>query len=276
VGTPPGQPDPGVLVENVKSSLSEYNGEAERVKQQLDAGVPIAPDRIGAALDKARSWVQYLAPGGPLSASFPAHLPTPVYVDLLAQVNALQRRAQQWVDYFEPIWQRHSTLESTAAHDEQACLAQIAHANQIVDQRSNSFYMNSGSMTSLQMQGYVNDMNDLLATFDTWRSATNQLLASGHPAPSQALERLVARAQDKLQMFRQSCHNKEVFENFQRQQGQFPPLGPAYGGRPGPGSPEWFDGVTGRRCYWCGWDLAGLPVPVVTCPNCGRFPQPHG
>ena len=272
-GVPPAQPDAGSLIDGVRASLTDFDREARGVKQQLDAGAQVAPDTVGSALDKARSWVQYLAPGGPLSASFPTHLPTPVYLGLLTQVNGLQRLAQQWVDYFEPIWQRHSTMAASLANDERACLAQIAHAEAIVGQRRQSFYSNSATMGSAQMQMYVNQMNDLLAAFGTWRTAADDLRASGRAAPSQALDRLVARAQETLQMFQQSCHNRQRFEGSMGQPGPFAPPGVGYGGRPGPGSPEWYEGMMGMRCYWCGWDLGGRPV--TTCPNCGRFPQPH-
>ena len=49
---------------------------------------------------------------------------------------------------------------------------------------------------------------------------------------------------------------------------------PSVGGQPGPGSPEWYQAEMGMNCYWCHWSLTGLPQPVVTCPNCGRFPKP--
>jgi hypothetical protein len=269
----PGAP-PTVLalaaeIDNAKQQFSTFTSQATALKTSIGRGEAVTDEQIGSALDKARAWVDYFGPHGPLCRGFPASIPPQVYVDALARVGQLQRLAEQWVGYFNPLWEKRSSSEQGLAQDEEGCLQRAAQAEQMVKQRQMSFTLNSSNLSSQQMQGYIQELNDLLATVHGW------IATAKGPACARRLEGLSQQINSVLGNFRYSYNSKRAFEEFQRQQGLLPPSGgPIRTGRPGPGSPEWYTAITGMNCYWCGQDFGGLPKPVITCPHCGRFPQP--
>jgi hypothetical protein len=256
-------------IDSARSEFGAFTSHATELEAAINRGEAVSDSQIGGALDNARAWVEYFGPHGPLCRGFPASTPAAVYVDAMARVGQLQRVAQQWAGYFAPLWEQRSSERQSSAGDEQECLQRAAQTEQAVTQRQMSFTLNSSSLSSQQMEGYIHELNDLLAQVQGW-----QAQARG-PACSQRLATLIQKITSVLQTFRYSCDSRRSFEAFQRQQGWLPPPGGGFpAGRPGPGSPEWYTAITGMNCYWCGQNLSGFPQPVVTCPRCGRFPQP--
>ncbi len=126
--------------------------------------------------------VDYFGPHGPLCRGFPASIPPQVYVDALARVGQLQRLAEQWVGYFKPLWEKRSSSEQGLAQDEEGCLQRAAQAEQMVKQRQMSFTLNSSNLSSQQMQGYIQELNDLLATVHGWIATAKGLRRVSAPA----------------------------------------------------------------------------------------------
>jgi hypothetical protein len=265
-GAPPAALALSAEIDNAKKEFAVFVSAVAQLQAALERGAMVTDDQIGSALDKARAWVEYFGPEGPLCRGFPPSVPPQVFVDARARVGQLQRSAQQCVDYLTPMWEKRSLSQQRLAREEEECLQRIAQAEQLVKQRQVSFALNSSSLSSGQMESYIQELNNLLAATSTW-SATG--------ACAQRKQALVQQISSVLSTFRYSQHNRGSFEQFQRQQGTLPSFGGAAAtGRPGPGSPEWFSGIMGWNCYWCQRDLRGLPHPVAICPNCGRFPQP--
>lgn len=264
-GAPPVALALSAEIDNAKKEFTVFVSTVAQLQAALERGAVVTDDQIGGALDKARAWVEYLGPDGPLCRGFPPSIPPQVFVDARARVGQLQRSAQQCVDYLKPMWEKRSLSQQKLAREEEECLRRIAQAEQLVKQRQVSFA--SSSLSSGQMETHIQELNNLLAAISTWP-------ATG--ACTQRKQALVQQIRSVLNTFRYSQHNRGTFEQFQRQQRMLPPFGGgAATGRPGPGSPEWFSGIMGWNCYWCRQDLRGLPQPVAICPKCGRFPQPR-
>lgn len=269
-GAPPAVPSVAAEIEHAREQFRAFTVEAGALEARLDKGQAVAPGEIGAALDNARAWVEYLGPAGPLRRGFPPLTAARVYVDALARIGELQRVAQQWFDYLAPLWERISTAPQAQARAEAECLDQVTRAEQLFNERRYAFTLGSGNMTPEQVEGRIREMQDLLASVQTLATGT-----AG--ACQQRSAYLVSRIQSSLRdEFQLTLNSRRAWVNYQRQQGWVDPGGGPGSGRPGPGSPEWYQGISGMNCYWCRWSLTGLPTPVVLCPNCGRFPQPHG
>jgi hypothetical protein len=164
---------------------------------------------------------------------------------------------------------------SSQIQDEQSSLRILAAEEQALSARLNFFSMSVSSASSDQILGYVNELHEFIGRFEAYRLAANSLRQQGHPAVSDGIEALIQRAQYNLDTYEFARRSRKAFEDFQRSQGQQPTSSaPRTSGRPGPGSPEWFNAVMGNQCYWCGFDLYSFPKPVAICPRCGRIPSP--
>lgn len=180
-----------------------------------------------------------------------------------------QRVAQQWVEYFTPLWEVRSSAKNELAQDEQQCLQRAAQAEQTLDQQQMSYALNSSSLSSQQIQGYIQNLNNLFAEVNSWVRA-----ARTDPC-AQRLQEVIQKIMSALETLRSAYNSRFSYENFLRQQGRLPPAGGGMAtGRPGPGSPQWTAAIMGLNCYWCGFYLNRSLPPGQICPNCGRFPQP--
>lgn len=272
-GAPPAVPALTAEIEQARDQFRALTVELSALEGRLDRGEPVAAEEIGGALDKARAWVEYLGPSGPLRRGFPPFTPPTVYIDALARISELQRVAQQWVDALAPRWQRISSAPQAHADAEQQCLELVARAEQSFSTCSTSFTLSSSGMSSAQIEERLREVDQLLASVRT--------LAAGATGECRSrADALVARIEgSRAEVFEFTLRSRRAWEDFQRQQGGTAGSGGAAGaggtGRPGPGSPEWYAAVSGMNCYWCGWSFVGLPQPVFRCPHCGMFPEPH-
>lgn len=128
------------------------------------------------------------------------------------------------------------------------------------------------SPSSVQIQGFINDLNAILGRLFAYGSTAADLASKGRPAYGHRLQALIDRVKSNVQVQQRACQSRIAFENAMG----VPAYQPGYAAPSFPrrGGPEWFTAVMGYRCYWCGMDLWGLRQPVVICPNCGRFPTP--
>ena len=262
-------PTPATEINNAATEFNVYTSRALELEAAINRGEAVPSEKIGNALDNARAWTEYFGPDGPLRRGFPASTAAQEYVDALARVSQQQRVAQQWVEYFTPLWEARSSSQNELARDEQQCLQNAAQAEQILNQRQMSFALNSSSLSSQQIQGYIQDLNNLFAEVNTWVRA-----ARTDPC-ARRLQEVIQKIMSVLETLRSAYNSRFSYENFLRQQGRLPPAGGGIPtGRPGPGSPEWTAAIMGLNCYWCGFYLNRSLPPGQICPNCGRFPQP--
>jgi hypothetical protein len=128
------------------------------------------------------------------------------------------------------------------------------------------------SPSSAQIQGFINDLNAILGRLFAYGSTSADLASKGRPAYGQRLQALIDRVKYNVQTQQFAYRSRIAFETAMG----VPANQPGYSPSPLPrrGGPEWFMATMGYRCYWCGYDLSGLPKPVAICPNCGRFPTP--
>ena len=260
---------PATGIDKAAKEFNEYTSQAMELEAAVKRGEAVPSEKIRSALDRARAWAEYFGPNGPLRQEIPASATAQEYVDAAARVSQLQRVAEQWVEYFTPLWGTRASSGSDLVRDEQQCLQWATQAEQTLNQRQMSYALNSSSLSSGQIQAYIQETNDLLA------EVTTRIAAAKGVACRQRLEGVRQRITRNLDTFRQAYGSRASYENFLRQQGRLPPLGGGIPtGRPGPNSPEWTAAVMGLNCYWCGFNLnRSLPVGQI-CPNCGRFPQP--
>jgi hypothetical protein len=269
LGAPPAVPAVSAEIEHARDQFHAFTEEARALEARVDRGEGVISGEIGAALDKARGWVEYLGPAGPLRRGFPPSTDAQVYVDALARIGEVQRVAEQWVGYLAPLWERISAAPQAQARAEAECLQRVATAEKTFSERRFAFTLSSGSMAPQQIEERIREMNDLLASVRT-------LAAGASGACYERANFLAGKIEKSLrEEFEFTLGSRRSWYTFQVQQGRIGPGGGPGSGRPGPGSPEWFQGAMGMNCYWCGSSLAGLPAPVYLCPRCGRFPQPH-
>ncbi len=267
-GAPPAVPAVSAEIANANEHFNVFTAQARELESSIARNETVTSDQIGNLLDNARAWVDYFGPDGPLWRGFPPSVSPQVYVDAHARVSQLQRVAQQWVDYLQPLWEKGASVSQDRARQEEDCLRQVSQAEATVRQRQVSFSLNSASLSPAQMQSYIQELNDILATAQGW-AATAPTAAC-----SQRIQQLIAQIANVQSTFDFTLRSRSAYGG--PLPGALPPSGWSAGsGRPGPGSPEWFQGITGMNCYWCGQSLTGLPAPVVVCPNCGRFPEPQ-
>jgi hypothetical protein len=260
---------PATKINNAAKEFNVYTSHAMELEAAINRGEAVPDDKVGNALDNARAWAEYFGPNGPLRGEFPASASAQGYVDALARVSKLQRVAQQWVEYFTPLWEVRSSSRNERARDEQQCLQRAAQAEQTLKQWQLSYALNANSLSSQQIQGYIQEVNNLFAEVNTW------IAAARGAACRQRLQEVIQKITSALETFRFSYNNRIKYENFWRQRGQLPPGGGGIPtGRPGPGSPQWTAASMGLNCYWCGIYLNRSLPPGQICPNCGRFPRP--
>jgi hypothetical protein len=227
----PSEPVPGyeqidVRIEEAKQQMSSFTTAASALEKDLAGAAPGATARIGPILDQARAWVTYLSPDGPLVSGIPPQAPTAVSIRYLTQIAGYERLARQWVDYLQAAANQQSAPQHDAAPDEQSCLRQIEEGSQQVNAQTMAFTLNSGNMSSYQMQSSINELNALLARLQSLRPATNRLLFAGQPACSQRLESLIGSLQSKLGLFQSSLQRQRTFEAAQGwPPGPLPPFG---------------------------------------------------
>lgn len=265
----PTAPTPATEINNAGKEFQLYTSHALELEAAINRGEAVPDNKIGNALDNARAWAEYFGPNGPAGRGFPASTAAQGYVNALAWVSQQQRVAQQWVEYFTPLWEARSSSQNELARDEQQCLQQADQAEQTLNQRQMSFTLNSSSLSSQQIQVYIQELNNLFAEVNTWvRAATGDACAK-------RLQEVIQKILSALEILRSAYNSRFLYENSLGQQGRLPPAGggiPA--GRPGPGSPQWTAAIMGLNCYWCGFYLNRSLAPGQVCPNCGRFPQP--
>jgi hypothetical protein len=265
----PTAPPPATEIDNAAKEFNVYTSHALELEAAINRGEAIPDDKIGNALDNARAWAEYFGPNGPLHQGSPASTAAQGYVDALARMSQQQRIAQQWVDYFMPLWEVRSSSRNELARDERQCLQRAAQAEQTLSQRQMSYALSANSISSQQIQGYIQELNNLSAEVNTW------IAAARGTACRQRLQEVIQKITSALETFRFSYNSRASYENFWRQRGQLPPVGGGMPtGRPGPGSPEWTAASMGLNCYWCGFYLNRSLARGQICPNCGRFPQP--
>jgi hypothetical protein len=126
------------------------------------------------------------------------------------------------------------------------------------------------SPSSVQIQGFVNDLNAILSRLFGYGSTAADLASKGRPAYGQRLQALIGRVKSNVQTQEMAYRSRIAFETAMGVPANQPGYSPLP--FPRPGGPEWFMATMGYRCYWCGFDLSGMPKPVGICPNCGRFP----
>ena len=207
-GAPPTVLALAAEIDNAKQQFSTFTSQVTALKTSIARGEAVTDEQIGIALDKARAWVDYFGPHGPLCRGFPASIPPQVYVDALARVGQLQRLAEQWVGYFKPLWEKRSSSEQGLAQDEEGCLQRAAQAEQMVKQRQMSFTLNSSNLSSQQMQGYIQELNDLLATVHGW------IATAKGPACARRLEGLSQQINSVLGNFRYPITAKGPSKSF--------------------------------------------------------------
>jgi hypothetical protein len=266
----PAAPTPTAEIDKAGQEFHAYTAHALELDAAVNRGETVPEDKLGNALDTARAWAEYFGPNGPLRQGLPASTTAQAYVDALARVSQNQRVAQQWVDYFTPLWEARSSSRNETARDEQECLRRAAQAEETLSQRQLSYALNSSSLSSQQIQGYIQELNDLFAEVNTrLRDAKTDVCA-------QRLQEVINKIMSVLATLRSAYNSRFSYEGFLRQQGRLPLAGGGIPtGRPGPGSPEWTAAAMGLNCYWCGFYLNRSLPPGQICPNCGRFPQPR-
>jgi hypothetical protein len=159
------------------------------------------------------------------------------------------------------------------SQNEPSSLATLNAEEQALQARLVFFSTSSGGASSEQIHGYIEELNTFLGRFLAYRATANDLLSSGRPAYSQKLDWLIQSVQYNISTYKFTYRSRLAFEQAMGRP-PFQTLPPPSAADPGPGSPEWFMAVMGKRCYHCGQDLIGLPYPVKICPRCGRFPTP--
>jgi hypothetical protein len=263
-------PTPTAEIDKAGRDFRAYTDHALELAAAVNRGETIPEDKLGNALDNARAWAEYFGPNGPVRQGLPATTSAQAYVDAVARVSQNQRVAQQWVDYFTPLWEARSSSRNDTARDEQECLRRAAQAEETLSQRQLSYALNSSSLSSQQIQGYIQELNDLFAEVNTrLRDAKTDVCA-------QRLQEVINKIMSVLATLRSAYNSRFSYEGFLRQQGRLPLAGGGIPtGRPGPGSPEWTAAAMGLNCYWCGFYLNRSLPPGQICPNCGRFPQPR-
>jgi hypothetical protein len=263
-------PTPTAEIDKAGRDFRAYTDHALELAAAVNRGETIPEDKLGNALDNARAWAEYFGPNGPVRQGLPATTSAQAYVDAVARVSQNQRVAQQWVDYFTPLWEARSSSRNDTARDEQECLRRAKQAEETVNQRQMSYALNSSSLSSQQIQGYIQELNDLLAQVDTWRTAAKTDLCR------RRLQEVSNKITSVTATLRFAANSRGTYEGVMGQPGRLPPTGGGIPtGRPGPGSPEWMEAVMGLKCYWCGFNLNRSLFPGQICPNCGRLPQPH-
>jgi hypothetical protein len=163
-GAPPTVPAMTAEIEQAREQFCALTVELGALEGRLEREESVGAAEIGAALDKARAWVEYLGLAGPLRRGFPPFMPTSIYIDALARISELERVAQQWVDVLSARWERIFAAPQAQARVEQQCLEQVARAEQAFGERRSSFSRNSSTMSSAQIEGSIRDVNDLLAS----------------------------------------------------------------------------------------------------------------
>ena len=265
----PAAPAPATEIDNAAGEFNAYTSQSQELAAAINRGEAVPDEKIGSALDKARAWTEYFGPNGPLRQGFTASTAAQEYVDALARVSQLERTAQAWVEYLTPLWEARSSSQNELAQDEQQCLQEAARAEQTLDQQQMSYALNSSSLSSQQIQGYIQNLNNLFAEVNSW------LRVARSDACAQRLQEVINKIMSALETLRFAYNSRVSYEIFLRQEGRLPPAGGGIAtGRPGPGSPEWTAAAMGLNCYWCGFYLNRSLPPGQVCPNCGRFPQP--
>jgi len=197
-------------IDNARRQFSTFTSQATTLVTSINDNEAVTDEQVGSALDQAGAWVEYFGPHGPLCAGFPASTPSDVYVGARARVGQLQRQAQQWVDYFRPLWEKRSSFKQDLARAEEECLQRVAQAEQRVTQREVSFATNSSSMSSEQMQGFIQELNDFRATVSCW------LVEAKGASCRQRLQRLIEKIDWVLGEFNHFLDSKRKFEWSQR------------------------------------------------------------
>jgi hypothetical protein len=147
-------PTPATEINNAATEFNAYTSHALELEAAINRGEAVPSEKIGNALDNARAWTEYFGPDGPLRRGLPASTAAQEYVDALARVSQQQRVAQQWVEYFTPLWDARSSSQNELARDEQQCLQKAAQAEQILNQRQMSFALSRFSYENfLRQQG---------------------------------------------------------------------------------------------------------------------------
>jgi hypothetical protein len=265
----PAAPAPATQASDDAKEFDAYTSHARELEAAINRGEAVPDDKIGNALDNARAWAEYFGPNGPSRREVPASTAAQGYVDALARVSQRQRVAQQWVEYFTPLWENRSSSPNELARDEQQCLRRAAQAEQALEERQMSYALSANSVSSQQIQGYIQELNSLFAEVNSWIAA-----ARGAEC-RQRLQEVIQKISSALETFRFAYSSRTAYESFLRQQGRLPPAGGGIPtGRPGPGSPQWTAAAMGLNCYWCGLYLNRSLASGQVCPNCGRFPQP--
>ena len=210
----PAAPTPATEINNAAKEFSVYTSHAMELEAAINRGEAVPDDKIGNALDNARAWAEYFGPNGPLRRGFPASTAAKGHVDALARVSQQQRVAQQWVEYFTPLWEVRSSSRKELARDEQQCLQRAAQAEQTLKQRQISYALNANSLSSQQIQGYIQELNNLFAEVNTW------IAAAQGAACRQRLQEVIQKITSALETFRFSYESRASYENFWRQRGQ--------------------------------------------------------
>jgi hypothetical protein len=245
-------------IDRARREFSTFASVAGRLKATLGRGGAVSDQQIVDAFDKAGAWVAYLGPGGPLCRGFRASTASDVYTEALARIGQLQRLAQQWDDYFKPL-RGERPVQQGLARDEEECLQLVAQAEQVFRQRQVSFTLNSGQLSSRQVQDFLQRLNAFYATVLGWRAA-----ATG-PSCSRRLEELVRQIEQLQGTAGLVFKNRNAFEAFDVSQLEQHIRGAR------PSTPEWlYMRTKSMSCGWCGQDFHDLPQPVGICPRCGR------
>jgi hypothetical protein len=129
----------------------------------------------------------------------------------------------------------------------------------------------TGTPSSSQIQGFLNERNAILGRLFAARSTANELAAKARNDYGQRLEALIERVQYNVQTQQFALRSRLAFEA-------------AMGGSPTQdfvsspdrrrSGPDYFASVMGWQCFWCKGDLRNFPQPLAICPHCGRVPKP--
>jgi hypothetical protein len=113
-----------------------------------------------------------------------------------------------------------NSSSSADDQEENSGLADLNSQELQLNERLNYFYLTSGTVSSQQIQGYINELYSFLAKFMAWRSTATRLLSKGRPAYSQKLEGLIQRVQYNLDTYRFTYNSRAAFERFQQSSGR--------------------------------------------------------